>query len=139
MDPVAVFFRVTESLETFASAQYAGALPAGDGIVSSDSGAGALQKILRFVAAECGVPILTVAQLFGGTRDFRALATGVLCELHREGEAWAQRPTGKKCNENTCGPGEFRWRVRTHCRAARVEEPPPAAKKTNCGEERDCR
>lgn len=106
MDPAAVFFRVTESLETFASAQYAGALPAGDGIVSSDSGAGALQKILRFVAAECGVPVLTVVQLFDGMRDFRALVKEALIRLHLEGEAWAQIAWG--ANEDAAGD-DWQW------------------------------
>ena len=90
MEPVAVFLRVTKSLETFASAQYEGALSGGDGIVPNDSSAIALQKILRFVAAESGVPIFTVAQLFDGMRDFRALVKEVVCRLHLEGETWAQ-------------------------------------------------
>ena len=90
MNPSALFSRVTESLETFASAQYSGSLPDGSAIVSTDSGTSALLKILRFAAADCGVSVLAVVQLFDGMRDFRALVTGVLCKLHYEGDQWAQ-------------------------------------------------
>lgn len=90
MNPSALFSRVTESLETFASAQYSGFLPDNSAIASTDSGMSALSKILRFVAADCGVPALAVVQLFDGMRDFRTLVTGVLCKLHYEGEQWAQ-------------------------------------------------
>ena len=90
MGPAAVFPRFTESLETFATAPYEGILPDGSAIVSPDSGTSAILKILRFVAADCGVPMPAVVRLFDGMRDFRALVTGVLCRLHCEGEWWAQ-------------------------------------------------
>lgn len=106
MDPAAAFHRVTESLETFASAQYMGVLADGDGIVSIDSGAVALEKILRFVAGECGAPVLTVVRLFDGMRDLRRLLREVFLRLHLEGEEWAQVVTG--VTDGTAGQ-DWQW------------------------------